>query len=76
MRDDRQAVASPAALPIALPDLLGNAAKLTRRASRARVEVSARDNGAGFDPFQADPLFKPFKRLPSRDGRQGVPASA
>ncbi|HEX8112311.1 MAG TPA: ATP-binding protein, partial [Kofleriaceae bacterium] len=60
---------------ILLDNLLGNAWKFTTRTDPARIAVGretgaegetvffVRDNGAGFDPSQADRLFKPFQRL-------------
>jgi light-regulated signal transduction histidine kinase (bacteriophytochrome) len=61
-------------MKIILENLLGNAWKFTKRAARARIEVSAnegdgetvfrvRDNGAGFDMAYADRLFRSFQRL-------------
>ena len=55
-------------------NLLGNAWKFTQPRAEARVSVGAlphdgrdafyvRDNGVGFDPTQADRLFRPFQRL-------------
>jgi signal transduction histidine kinase len=57
-----------------LENLLGNAWKFTSREADARIEFGAmardgervyyvRDNGAGFDPRQADKLFTLFHRL-------------
>lgn len=78
------ATASPAALQIVLANLLGNAAKFTRRSEAPQVEVRATtdadgrvriavaDNGAGFDPALADTLFVPFKRLHSGDDFHGT----
>jgi len=61
-------------LRIALVNLLDNAFKFTRHTTNPRVEISGRregenlsvqvrDNGAGFDPENADRLFRPFQRL-------------
>jgi signal transduction histidine kinase len=55
-------------------NLLGNALKFSARATPPRIGVSAQDhggevefcvsdNGAGFDPGQADRLFRAFQRL-------------
>ncbi|MDD2764388.1 MAG: ATP-binding protein [Opitutaceae bacterium] len=60
---------------VVLENLLSNAWKYTAKTGRARIEVGAeppadgatvffvRDNGAGFDPRQAEKLFTPFQRL-------------
>jgi signal transduction histidine kinase len=70
-----QAWASPAALRIVLANLLGNAAKFTRKVSTpavslsghiaddGRLHISVQDNGAGFEPALANRLFMPFSRL-------------
>jgi signal transduction histidine kinase len=61
-------------LRIVMENLLRNAWKYTSHREQARIEVGCeqrvgrtvfflRDNGAGFDPEQADRLFKPFQRL-------------
>lgn len=66
------AEADPHLLGIALENLLGNAAKFTRRKPKARIEVGVRpggrtffvrDNGAGFDMAHAQRLFGAFQRL-------------
>jgi signal transduction histidine kinase len=55
-------------------NLIGNAMKFCREASRPRVEVGAfqqegrevlfvSDNGIGFDPARAPGLFEPFQRV-------------
>jgi PAS domain S-box-containing protein len=55
-------------------NLLGNAWKFTRGRARARIEMGCsmtgaehvffvRDNGVGFDPAQAQSVFKAFQRL-------------
>lgn len=61
-------------LTIALENLLRNAWKFTSKQPAPTIEVGERrtpkeriyyvkDNGAGFDPAQADKLFAPFQRL-------------
>ena len=70
-------------LHIALVNLIGNAFKFTRHTTNARVEISGRregenlsvqvrDNGAGFDPEQADRLFRPFQRLHTESEFAGI----
>jgi PAS domain S-box-containing protein len=72
--DDLVAHADPRLLEIALTNLLGNAWKFTGKRTQARIELGqlpgdrppvffVRDNGAGFDPGQADKLFGVFQRL-------------
>lgn len=63
----------------AFVNLLGNAIKYTSAREQAHISVTAQaqsdgghhivfaDNGAGFDPKQADQLFKPFRRLHAAD---------
>ncbi|RVT54334.1 sensor histidine kinase [Rubrivivax albus] len=75
---------SHAALRIVLQNLLGNAAKFTRRASAPRVELGAEaladgsvrvwvvDNGAGFAPELTERLFRPFGRLHGDEEFQGT----
>jgi len=75
---------APAALRIVLTNLLGNAAKFTRKVERpvvrvhgrtdpdGRLRISVVDNGAGFDPTQADRLFQPFHRLHGGDDFHGT----
>ena len=67
-------------LSVVLENLLSNAWKYSSKRERARIELSSyvdsagrtvyrvQDNGAGFNPNQADRLFKPFTRL--HDARQ------
>ena len=61
-------------LNILLENLIGNAWKYTSKREHARISVGkqqhdthcaffVRDNGAGFDPAQADKLFSVFQRL-------------
>lgn len=62
---------------IVFENLLSNALKYTSKQARAVIEIGrgdvtddqvgvfVRDNGAGFDPRQADRLFTPFGRLHS-----------
>ncbi|MES2839544.1 MAG: response regulator [Pseudomonadota bacterium] len=63
----------------AFVNLLGNAIKYTSARDVAHISVTAQvlpngcheivfaDDGAGFDPRQADQLFKPFRRLHTAD---------
>jgi len=79
-----RAWASPAALRIVLTNLLGNAAKFTRKVSLpavsltggigddGRLRISVQDNGAGFDPALAGRLFMPFGRLHGGDDFHGT----
>ncbi|EGJ12277.1 sensor histidine kinase [Rubrivivax benzoatilyticus] len=72
------------ALRIVLANLLGNAAKFTRRVEAPTVRVAAapdadgrlrvtvEDNGAGFDPALADRLFVPFNRLHAGEDYAGT----
>ena len=66
----------PRLLQIVLENLLRNAWKYTSNHAQARIEFGCqdrtegtvyfvRDDGAGFDPRNADRLFKPFQRLHS-----------
>jgi signal transduction histidine kinase len=69
------ALASESQMRIVLANLLGNAAKFTRRTPDAVVALCSvlgpdgqlvyqvRDNGAGFDGTRASGLFQPFQRL-------------
>jgi len=67
-----------ALLRIALENLIGNAWKYSAKVKTTRIEFGqtdirgkktyfVRDNGAGFEPDQADKLFLPFQRLHGRD---------
>jgi len=65
---------------VVLENLLSNAWKYSSKRERTHIELSCsrdgagrviyrvQDNGAGFNPNQADRLFKPFTRL--HDARQ------
>jgi PAS domain S-box-containing protein len=76
--------AAPEPLRIVLANLLGNAAKFTRRTAKPLVRISARhdaagrvhvsvaDNGVGFDPQQAGRLFTPFGRLHAGEDYHGT----
>jgi len=78
------AVASTGPLKIVLTNLLGNAAKFTRRCEQPQVtlrghfddrqtlHVLIEDNGPGFDTAKADRLFKPFGRLHSDEDYHGT----
>lgn len=76
--------ASAVQLRIVIQNLLGNAAKFTRRVARPVVRLSGQrdadgqllltvaDNGAGFGPEQARRLFQPFQRLHRHEEFQGT----
>jgi len=82
--DGLWAQASPAAMRIVLANLLGNAAKFTTGVAQPQVwiegqpadgdllQLSVRDNGAGFDHAQAYRLFQPFARLHSAERFSGT----
>jgi signal transduction histidine kinase len=70
-------------LQIVLENLLRNAWKYTSGRENARIEFGCerreganvffvRDNGVGFDPAQAERLFKPFQRLHSESEFPGT----
>ena len=70
-------------LRVVMDNLLNNAWKYTSARKDGRVEFGCkeesgcnvfyvRDNGAGFDPGQADRLFKPFQRLHSKSEFPGT----
>lgn len=77
-------VASAGPLKIVLTNLLGNAAKFTRRTAEPVVELRSHrdgdgpvhivieDNGIGFDPGKADRLFTPFGRLHTGEDYHGT----
>ncbi len=74
------ATADAGLMNVVLENLLANAWKYSSKRERSRIELSSyrdsadglvyrvQDNGAGFNPNQADRLFKPFTRL--HDARQ------
>jgi len=75
--------ADAALLRLALEQVLGNALKFTRGRALAEIAVSAelldgavrltvQDNGAGFNPEQAEKLFQPFVRLHSTRQFEGL----
>jgi PAS domain S-box-containing protein len=74
--DRLRASGDPQLVRALLENLLGNAWKFTRRSESPRVELGredrggssawfVRDNGVGFDPADAERLFRPFERLHS-----------
>ncbi len=74
IQPDVSVVGDPRLLEVVLTNLLGNAAKFTRKREQASIDFCrieegratvflVRDNGAGFDMDYADKLFTPFKRL-------------
>ncbi len=74
--ESAQADGDPALLRVVLSNLLGNAWKYTARSEKAEIEFGVmkrdgeriffvRDNGAGFDPDQANRIFEAFHRLHS-----------
>jgi PAS domain S-box-containing protein len=76
--------ASESQMRIVLTNLLGNAAKFTRRTPDPVVALCSvlgpdgqlvyqvRDNGAGFDTTRASRLFQPFHRLHDESDYQGT----
>jgi signal transduction histidine kinase len=76
--------ASESQMRIVLTNLLGNAAKFTRRTpdpvvalcsvlgSDGHLVYQVRDNGAGFDATRASRLFQPFHRLHDDSEFQGT----
>jgi PAS domain S-box-containing protein len=76
--------ASESQMRIVLANLLGNAAKFTRRTPDPVVALCSvlggdgqfvyqvRDNGAGFDATRASRLFQPFHRLHDESDYQGT----
>lgn len=76
------AEADPALARNILQDLFANAWNFTRLSEDARIEFGAlpdrsptvyyvRDNGAGFDPWFADRVFRPFESLPGAGDLKG-----
>jgi PAS domain S-box-containing protein len=77
------ALADHGLMKIALDNLIGNAWKFTSKTEKARIEFGSRenegkplyyirDNGAGFDPANADKMFRPFQRLHSEKEFEGT----
>ncbi|MCA9541975.1 MAG: response regulator [Myxococcales bacterium] len=73
------AVGDPRLIRIALTQLLSNAWKFTRSQREPRVSIGragdafyVRDNGIGFDMAHSGTLFKPFQRLHSEHGYEGI----
>jgi signal transduction histidine kinase len=78
------AVADAGLIRVALANLLHNAWKYTSRVKEAEIEFGfveqpdagvvyfVRDNGAGFNPRNADRLFRPFQRLHSQSEFPGT----
>lgn len=73
--------ADPGLLRAALENLVGNAWKYTSKTTDACIEIGrlegqpvffVRDNGAGFDPAQAERLFEVFERLHSPEEFEGT----
>lgn len=68
-------IADTVLMQVAMENLLGNAVKYTGKKEKALVQLtsvgqtsslttfSVRDNGDGFEPHQADKLFRPLVRL-------------
>lgn len=69
-----QVMGDPGLLRLVFVNLIGNAAKFSRKGAAAHVAVGSvqqldeiqiyvKDNGPGFAPEQSDKLFQPFQRL-------------
>jgi signal transduction histidine kinase len=77
---DLRVMADAGLMSVVLENLLSNAWKYSSKREHSRIELDSyrdangrvvyrvQDNGAGFNPHQADRLFKPFTRL--HDARQ------
>lgn len=77
-------VASPGPMKIVLTNLLGNAAKFTRRTqspvvalkshhdTQDQVHIVIEDNGIGFDSGKSERLFTPFGRLHTGEEYHGT----
>ncbi|MBI3367264.1 MAG: PAS domain S-box protein [Burkholderiales bacterium] len=84
VQPELSAWASAGQMRIVLHNLLGNAAKFTRRVAHPMVQLMGHrdendqlvlrvvDNGAGFDETRAERLFQPFQRLHRQDDYQGT----
>lgn len=66
-----------------LANVVGNALKFSGRKDRRRLEIGARneggrtfwfvsDDGMGFEPAQAERIFRIFERLPGAEGFEGT----
>jgi|GEM_PF-2208973 len=77
-----ETVADPDLTRVLLQNLLENAWKFTRGTDTAEVQLQAlqdqpetfmlQDNGAGFDPEQAEHIFAPFQRLHRQEEFEGT----
>jgi two-component system CheB/CheR fusion protein len=86
IQEGLSASADPTLMELVLSNLIGNAWKFTEKTPNAHIEFGAKesrnpkpetvyfvkDNGAGFDPVQAEKLFLPFQRLHSEKEFEGT----